>query len=113
VPDVVYGSGRGVATHDLRELNAFNAVFGGAAPRFVCLNGQLGTAEASSSLFLAAGALLSLKLGEIDPSLHCAAGAAQLPVVQALTSAPVERALVVASSECGNSAAVLFSKVGD
>lgn len=108
-PDLVYGAGRGVAAHDTRELNALDAVFGAAAPPLVCLNGQLGVAEASSSLFAAAAALLSLKFGEIYPSLHCAAPPGHLAPRASLAYAPLEQVLVVASSECGNSAAVLFS----
>lgn len=101
-PGLVYGAGRGLAAPFGREQHALDAVFGAAAPPLACLDGQLGLAEASGSLFAAAAALLSLKLGDTYPALHGSVPA------WAVGTLP-RQALVLADSEYGNSAAALFS----
>jgi len=108
--DVVYGMARGVARHDLREANALKRLLADHAVPLVCLNGQLGLAEASSGLFAACAALLSLRHGEAYPSLHAERAPAEMPLLrEAPLAGDYRRALVLGSSECGNSAALMFS----
>ncbi|SIT43185.1 putative Beta-ketoacyl synthase [Paraburkholderia ribeironis] len=112
MPDVVYGMARGVALHDMREANAVRRLLGESAVPLACLNGQLGFAEAASGLFAASAALLSLRHGEAYPSLHAERAAADLPVLHDTPrNGTYRRSLVLASNDCGNSAAMMLSSL--
>jgi 3-oxoacyl-[acyl-carrier-protein] synthase II len=114
LPDLVYGLARGAAAHDRREANALHQVLGSHQPAISNLQGQLGLADASSGLYAAAAALLGLRHGEAYPARPVPGDTAREPddlrlVRDAVRNGDFRRALVLGSSEHGNSAAVLFT----
>jgi len=109
--DVVYGLARGAALHDRREAAALRRILGGQAVPVSSLNAGLGLADATSGLYAAAAALLGLRHGEVYPTTGPVGSEADgLDVVRGgVRTGALHRALVVGSSEHGNSAAVVFS----
>jgi 3-oxoacyl-(acyl-carrier-protein) synthase len=113
-PDLVYGLARGAGRHDRREAAALHTVLNGQSVPVSTLNAQLGLADATSGLYAATAALLGLRHGEVYSTCAPVGGDADgLDVVQGgVREAAFARALVLASSEHGNSAAVVFSSEG-
>lgn len=112
--DLVYGMGRGVATHDMREAQALNRLLRGKNAVMSCLNGQLGLAEASSGLFAASAALLGLRHGEAYPAGGVEDAVEDLPLVRgAVRENDYRNALVLCSTESGNNFSVVFSNEQD
>lgn len=113
MPDVIYGMAHGSRHYDARESKVVKRLLQGHAARLVCLNGQLGLAEAAGGLFAASAALLGLRHGEAYRSLGCEHAPAQLPLVRSESPAGnLGKALVLGCNEYGNYSAVMFSKLG-
>ncbi len=110
-PDIVYGLARGAGQHDQREIAGLRQVLDGQAVPVTSLNGQLGLAEATSGLYAAAAALLGMRHGEAYPTMHAADECDALDIVAgASRTGRFDRALVLGSSQHGNSTAVLFDR---
>lgn len=111
--DLVYGQGRGVATHDMREARVLSRLLNGNTSALSCLNGQLGLAEAASGLFAASAALLGLRHGEAYPASGVEGAVSELPLVRGkVLEGDYRNALVLGSTESGNNFSVVFSNEG-
>jgi 3-oxoacyl-[acyl-carrier-protein] synthase II len=110
-PDVVYGQASGDTRHDTREAAALRDVLNNAPVPISSLNGRLGLADAASGLFAVTGALLALRHGEVYPSHGVRTRPDGLDVAQdGMRTGDFRRALVLGSSQHGNSAAVLLTR---
>lgn len=110
--DLIYGLGRGVAQYDMCEVQALSPLLNEKAAKLCCLNGQIGLAEAASGLFAAGAALLSMHHGEAYPALCTAEAPPTLPLVRdQIHHGDFHHALVLGSTDLGNSTVVAFSSM--
>ena len=108
--DFCYGQGRGLSDYDLRELRAWERLFGDAAPPPLgCVTGNVGFAEAASGAYGVAAALLGLHYGEVYPL--ASPGAAPPFVQDQVLSGIYQRAMVAGGSEIGNNAAIVIERL--
>jgi 3-oxoacyl-[acyl-carrier-protein] synthase II len=110
--DLVYGHGRGLPEHDRSELSSLAQVFGSHRPPLGNVLGNTGVASASSGLFSVAAAILGIQHGEAYPVVGTAGDMVQhMNLVREPLLKPLDRVLVIGSTENGNHTAVVLSKV--
>jgi 3-oxoacyl-[acyl-carrier-protein] synthase II len=110
---LVYGHGRGDAVHDARELAALNRVFHRSSTRLGCLTGNLGLCGASSGIFSAIAATLSLEHGECYPVVDAGSDGTEQILLQSQYESQLDlhNILLAGSTEAGNNAAILLRTV--
>lgn len=107
--DAIYGHGRGDRAHDVRELHALRRLLGQRQIPVGCVLGNTGVAEAASSLFSVAAAVLGQERGEAYPILSGGPLPRTLDFVhEGVRAGTYRRTLIVASTESGNNAAVVL-----
>ncbi len=110
--DLVYGHGRGVPQHDLREVRALNQVFGDRAIPLGCIVGNTGMAGATSGLYSVVASLLSIQYGEGYPVIGSSGDLVHGMKLNVKTlRQPFSNVLVTGSTENGNNAAIVVSQV--